>query len=292
MAIKKAQEVWSVEQRLEFIDFRLFWEGTIRRGDIREKFGVSIQQASIDISKYRESAPENLVYDGSKKRYFAATRFKPVFYTPNPDRYLAQLRAIKEDVISHDETMIGDLPECDVLPIPARDVSAHKLKQILRAIRSHQSISIEYQSMNNKRPEALWREITPHALGSDGFRWHARAYCHLEEKFKDFIISRCLRVGKLAAAHPEAKDDEEWGTFFDVVLIPNPSLGEAQKSTIELDYGMKNGRCSLRVRQALLYYFDKRMRLDVGEKHDRPKETPVIVENRTEYEVALRFSVT
>ncbi len=292
MAAKKAREAWSVEQRLEFIDFRLFWEGTIRRGDICEKFGVSIQQASIDLAKYRESAPDNLAYDTSKKRYIAATRFKPIFYAPNPDRYLAQLRAIKEDVISHDDTMIGDLPQCDVLPIPSRDVSAHKLKQILRAIRGGRSISIEYQSMNDRRPEPIWREITPHAIASDGLRWHARAYCHLEERFKDFIISRCLRVGKLDAPHPKATNDQDWDAFFDVVLIPNPAFGDAQKRTIELDYGMKNGSCTVRVRKALLYYFDKRMRLDVGEKHDRPKETPVVVENRNAYDDALAMRVT
>lgn len=292
MAAKKARKAWSVEQRLEFIDFRLFWEGTIRRGDICEKFGVSIQQASIDLAKYRESAPENIVYDTSKKRYFAAARIKPVFYTPNPHRYLAQLRAIREDVIAPDDTMMGDMPECDVLPIPARDVSAHKLKLFLMAIRGGNSMSIEYQSMNETRPEPTWRSITPHALGSDGLRWHARAFCHLEERFKDFIISRCLRVGKLDAPHPEAKDDHDWNAFFDVILIPNPNFGEAQKRTIELDYGMKNGSCKVRVRHALLYYFNKRMRLDVSETHDRPKETPVVVENRAAYEKALAIRAT
>ena len=292
MAAKKVREAWSVEQRLEFIDFRLYWEGTIRRGDICEKFGVSIQQASIDLARYRESAPDNLTYDTSKKRYFAATRFKPLFYTPNPDRYLAQLRTIKEDVIEPEETMMSDMPECDVLPIPARDVSAHKLKQILTAIRDGLSISVEYQSMNEKRPEPTWRSITPHALGSDGLRWHARAFCHLEERFKDFIISRCLRVGRLGAPHPHAKDDRDWNTFFDVILVPNPNFGAAQKRTIELDYGMKDGTCKLRVRHALLYYFNKRMRLDVSEIHDRPKETPVVVKNREAYEEALTLRTT
>lgn len=292
MTESKTAERWSVEQRLEFIDFRLFWEGTIRRGDIRRKFGVSIQQASIDINKYRDAAPENLAYDASKKRYFASANFKPLFYAPNPERYLAQLRAIKEDVIKQEDTMIGEMPECGVLPIPARDVPAGKLKKFLLAIRTRQAMSIQYQSMNENRPDPMWREITPHALASDGLRWHARAYCHLEERFKDFILSRCLRIGKFAEPHPNAKDDQDWDTFFNVVLIPNPAFAEAQKRTIELDYSMKDGNCTVSVRKALLYYFDKRMRLDVGEKHDRPKETPVVVKNRHEYDKALSFHTT
>lgn len=290
MTKTKLAERWSVEQRLEFIEFRLFWEGTVRRIDIRKKFSVSLQQASIDINKYRDVAPDNLYYDGSDKRYYAAKGFKPLFYQPNPGRYLAQLRAIKEDVISEEETMIGSLPDCDVLPIPARTVSAGKLRKILQAIRTKRSIMVEYQSMNDARPEPLWRMISPHAIASDGLRWHTRAYCHLEEKFKDFIISRCLRIDKLGEQHPIKQDDGDWHSFFDVILAPNPALGEAQQRTIELDYGMKDGHCTVRVRRALLYYFDKRMRLDVSEKHDRPKETPLIVKNRREYEEALAGS--
>ena len=37
---------WGVEKRLEFIEFRLFWEGGINRADIMERFGVSVPQAS------------------------------------------------------------------------------------------------------------------------------------------------------------------------------------------------------------------------------------------------------
>ena len=33
---------------------------------------------------------------------------------------------------------------------------------------------------------------------------------------------------------------------------------------------------------------DKRLRLDVAEKQDRPKETPVVVANRAEYDAALK----
>jgi hypothetical protein len=86
----------------------------------------------------------------------------------------------------------------------------------------------------------------------------------------------------------ERSADTNWFTYFNVILIPNPKLSIAQKTTIERDYGMKNGRCELKVRRALLYYFDKRLRLDVAEKQDRPKETPIIVSNRKEYGAALK----
>ncbi len=54
---------WGVERRLEFIEFRLFWEGGINRSDITAYFGVSVPQASKDLSEYQRIAPSNIRYD-------------------------------------------------------------------------------------------------------------------------------------------------------------------------------------------------------------------------------------
>ena len=278
---------WGLDQRLEFIEFRLFWDGYIQRADIQEKFLISAPQATNDISEYRESAPENITYDLSAKKYVATETFKPKFYLPNPDRYLAQIKALEDAGLEKEDTFFGFVPDFDVLPLPHRSVTATKLRQIVRAIRAKQSLYVQYQSMSDDRPDPTWRTISPHALASDGMRWHVRAFCHLEETHKDFIISRCIDIGRFGKWHEKADNDEKWATYFEVILVPNPALSNPQKKTIERDYGMKGGECKMQVRLALLYYFDKRLRLDVAEKHDRPKETPVIVKNRKEYEAVL-----
>jgi hypothetical protein len=279
---------WGIEQRLEFIEFRLFWDGYVNRSDITERFGVSTPQASADLTQYRELAPENIRYDSSAKRYLPVEGFRPRWLKPNAERYLAQLRAVSEDVIAPLDTWIGELPEMGVAPIPARRVEPETLRTFLEAVRGHRSVSIEYQSLNDTRPEPMWREISPHAFGSDGLRWHLRAYCHIEHVFKDFIISRCLQIGEMGEPGADAAKDVDWFTFFSVILIPNPKLSSAQQKTIERDYGMTAGRSELRVRRALLYYLDKRLRLDVAEKQDRPKETPIVVANRIEYDATLK----
>jgi predicted DNA-binding transcriptional regulator YafY len=279
---------WGQRQRLEFIEFRLFWEGAINRSEITDRFGVSVPQASTDLGAYRTLAPLNMEYNASQKRYLATAQFKPELIAPNAERYLAQLRAISDGVITFADTSIAGLPDVGILPIPSRSIDPLTLRTFLKAVRSRRSINIEYQSMNDQRPDPMWRLITPHAFGWDGLRWHARAFCHLEQDFKDFIISRCLQVGELGDPEGSAADDIDWNSFFDVVLIPNPRLSAAQRRTIELDYGMTEGKSIVGVRHALLYYFDKRLRLDIAEKHDRPKETPVIIENRDEYDRVLR----
>ena len=60
---------WSVEQKLQFIEFRLFWEGHVNRADLMDTFGVSLNQASGDLNRYIALAPDNMVYDKSGKTY-------------------------------------------------------------------------------------------------------------------------------------------------------------------------------------------------------------------------------
>ena len=43
----KAELRWGIEQRLEFIEFRLFWEGHVNRIDVMQQFGVSVNQVLI-----------------------------------------------------------------------------------------------------------------------------------------------------------------------------------------------------------------------------------------------------
>lgn len=279
---------WGTEQRIEFIEFKLFWEGAVNRSDITARFGVSIPQASSDLSLYRDLAPDNITYDASEKRYRPTESFEPRFLRPNAERYLAQLRAVADGVMEIGDTLFTDMPSLGVMPIPSRRVEPAIFKALLAAVKERRSVQIKYQSLSDKRPKPTWREVSPHAFGFDGLRWHMRAFCHLDKDFSDFIISRCLDVGKSSNAEASGEQDLRWNAFFEVVLMPNPRLSSDQKKTIELDYGMKGGKSVVKIRQALLYYFDKRLRLDVSEKHDRPKETPVVVANREEYDAMLR----
>lgn len=287
--VKQARNIkWGAEKRLEFIDFRLFWEGAINRADIMQTFGVSVPQASKDLSLYQEQAPHNITYDKSEKRYFAAPDFKPVFFTPSADAYLAQLRILSEKNPHAEETWLSAVPAFDTLPIPYRQVNPHILRRLLQAANTRQAVEIHYQSMNPNRPEPVWRWIAPHAFCSDGLRWHARGFCYIENKFKDFIISRILETRALQAADVDASKDRGWHAFFDVTLIPNPAYSEPLQKIIARDYGMKHGKITMPVRYALLYYFKKRLRLDVAETLDDPKEAPVVIENREEFEAALK----
>lgn len=276
---------WGAEQRLEFIEFRAYWEGGVNRSDITDRFGVSVPQASNDLTHYREIAPDNLAYDASAKRYVASPDFVPRYLKPNPDRYLSQLRAAAEGVIGFGETWLGDAPDAQAMPVPSRRVSSDLFRELLTLMRAGQSAEVQYQSMSPKRPETLWRRITPHAFGSDGLRWHVRGFCHIDGRFKDFILSRWGGLRDIGPAGASGHQDADWHETFDVILEPNPALSPSQRAAVAWEYDMPKGRVSLSVRRALLYYLHKRLRLDID--HDLPAEKPVVVANRVEFDQAL-----
>ncbi len=282
---------WGVERRLEFIEFRLFWEGGINRGDIMEFFGVSVPQASKDLSLYQELAPGNLSYDRSAKRYLASKSFRPRFLEPDPDRYLAQLRSLADDLAPDTQTWLGLVPDMGVLPIPHRQVKADVLRTLLAVMRARQSIEVNYLSLNPERTDAQWRRITPHAIGSDGLRWHVRAFCHIDNRFKDFLLSRCLGQARPGAAGAEPGADEDWQTVVQIRLIPNPRLSTAQRRVILQDFDMTDGGIDLAVRKALIFYFARQLRINQRDPDTDPLATPVVVENKEVFDRAVTESM-
>ena len=186
---------WGVEQRLEFIEFRLFWEGGINRSDITGFFGVSVPQASKDLTQYQELAPDNVRYDRSEKRYFATESFRPRFLKPDADRYLAQLLFAADPALHGDRTWLTSPPSVDTMPVPHRRVDIAVLRMILAALRGQASVEVLYQSMNEQRPEPVWRRISHfNAFGrAIGFAGMSEPSCRTRHRIQGFLLSRCLR---------------------------------------------------------------------------------------------------
>ena len=278
---------WGIEQRLEFIEFRLFWEGMINRADLVENCIVSVPQASKDLALYQDRAPGNMEYDKRSKRYVAAKKFTLRFLNPDPYVYLSQLRSVAEGTTSGGDSWIAELPDADMALTPKRGVDIEVLRKVLVALRERASIEVFYQSMNAERPEPIWRRMTPHAFGYDGFRWHVRAFCHLENKFKDFLLPRILQVGEHGKPGASGDLDWLWNNYFDVQIAPHPGLTESQKKVVAKDYGFDDGRGVLTVRYAMLFYVLKRLGLLGDASRQSARTQHIVTLNRKETEAAL-----
>lgn len=269
---------WGQERRLEFIDSRLYWEGRLNRAALTEFFGISVQQASLDLAEYMRVAPNNTVYDLSQKAYLATEQFLPVFTDPSSARYLAELYALTTGVLAADISFLGWTPSADIVRHPTRLVPHAVLRQTLAAIRERRSLKISYQAMG--RPEPTERVISPHALGYDGFRWHVRGYCHLRHNYRDFVFARILALSAGEPSDVGAHEDTEWNRILDVIIAPNPALTSAQQRVIELDYGMTEGQLVVNTRQALGFYLLKRLGLTHSPVPGRAQEQQIVLVNR------------
>ena len=272
-----AKTRWGVERRLEFIEFRLYWEGGVNRSDIVSTFGVSVPQASKDLTLYQERAPQNAIYDKSAKRYIAGPDFEPLFDQVDADSYLERLRVKAEGLVEPGSSWIGSAPDTDVAVTPHRDVGAEVLRSVLMAIQTKRSVEVLYQSMNETRPEAEWRRISPHALGDDGFRWHARAFCHIDGRFKDFLLPRILDARTLEGPGAPGSEDALWQTSLELSIGPHPDLKPGQKAAVEKDYGMIDGVLKISVRRAMLFYVLKKLGL-LSDAHKANPHTQHIVD--------------
>lgn len=279
MTRKKGKQLnWGVERRYEFIEFRLFWQGRINRGDLMDAFGVSTQQASLDLNAYIDQAKRNLVYDKSLRTYLRGKQFKPKYLKPDAEEYFAQLRAVDQGLVSAEQSWISVFPGFGATPTPARGVAPETLRDVLAAIRSPAALQVTYQSMSHPEPNARW--IEPHALAFDGFRWHARAFCQNDQVFKDFLLSRIVEVGDQGPVTSDPSSDDAWHTDVLLEIGPHPDLSDNQRRAIEMDYGMEAGHAQIVVRRALLFYALKRLGLDTDPAARRPQDQQIVLLNR------------
>ena len=283
---RKSKLRWGVEQRLEFIEFRLYWEGRMNRRDLMNVFGVSVNQASTDLNRYVRLAPENMVYDKSARTYVRTSVFSPLFFKEDAEEYLGQLRGVSEGSGDEEDAWIRTYPAYAGIPRPMRIVNPQTLQFVLDVMRRKRSMEILYQSLS--RPEPRWRWVFPHAIGFDGFRWHVRAFCERTEAFKDFLLARIVDIGDEARdSECDPSEDRDWHEYVELRIGPHPGLSASQQRVVELDYGMHDGSVGLRVRRAFLFYTLKSLGFDGDAVTRDPARQHIVLLNRDELERVL-----
>jgi hypothetical protein len=268
---------WGQDRRLEFIEFRLLWDGKINRGEVAEYFNVSIQQASLDFARYMVLAKDNMEYDRREKVYRATKQFTPLFIAPDTQTYLNELSGLATGTISPSFSFMRARPPCDVVTLPVRRVCTEILLPILWAMRDGTEIDMTYQSMRSPDPTRQW--IAPHSLAFDGTRWHARAWCHRSSLFRDFVLTRFQEIHGRRAGSVNLQEDMEWQTFFVVEIEPNPNLTITQRESVINDFGTVDGRLSKTIRRALVSYFVRHLRIDEDQEAQ-----PIVWVNRSQFE--------
>jgi predicted DNA-binding transcriptional regulator YafY len=240
-------------RRYAFIEFQLMWEGTVGRKLLQQKFEISLQQATLDLTSYLDMAPKNMTYDPRQRTYVASSQFRPIFLKGEASEYLLQLEMLHHGYRDAEEIWPASTPPFDAVTNAARKTDPTILKTVLHAIRDRLCVEVKYVSLSSQSEAP--RQLFPHAIASDVHRWHMRAFDADKERFSDFVLSRIEKIHLRDNFSRNIPEDMEWNSFVELQLQPDESLGENQRERLQVEYDMKDGRLSIIVRQAMLFYY-------------------------------------
>ncbi|APX89656.1 hypothetical protein BV394_07950 [Brevirhabdus pacifica] len=253
-------------KRYEFIEFQLMWDGTIGRKLLKDKFEISLQQATLDLTSYLDLAPKNMSYDPRQRTYVARSNFRPAFIKGEAKEYLHHLEMLHHGYRDADEIWPASIPAFDAVAASSRNTDPKALKTVLRAIRDRHCLEVMYVSLSSESESP--RCLYPHAIASDGHRWHMRAYDEDKDRHSDFVLSRIETIKAKEDRARDLPEDKEWSTIVCLRLRPDPSLSERQRSRLEIEYDMQGGELEVNVRQAMLFYYLRFYGFNPHEKKD------------------------
>ena len=253
----------SQQERLFFIDFRLFFLGTVNRNDLVKRFGTKEAASTRDLATYRRVCPSNTEYDSKRKIYFKLKSFKPLFKYTAKQVLLALTQGIGDDFIGVHKAMIY----CDT-PIMLNSPSINILAALSTAVHQKKAVQINYCSVSSG-PSV--REFVPFALVDNGLRWHVRGYDRKRESFGDFVLTRITHAEILSGEideHETRDADIQWNRIVEMEIVPHPNKRNLLHSeAIELDYGMEKGVLKVNVRAAVAGYVLRRWNIDCSADH-------------------------
>lgn len=261
------RDQWAARERLSFVERVAWWRGAVNRGDVREVFGISAAQASADLQGYLYLNPGALAYNLTTKRYEASPEMQCVLHAPNLEEAAGIF--LGEGAPLPPGRPAEGSGKVDWFVPPARRASESVERRIFLATFGGRRLGIRYWSMASGR--ATQREIAPHALGHDGYRWHVRAWCFENGEFRDFVLSRIERAEWPGEGFVPPARDEDWERRETVVLRPHSDLDEVQRKAIERDYEMRAGKLVLTVRAAMKEYLLAHLRVTVTGPGEKPR---------------------
>jgi hypothetical protein len=279
---------WGVRRRLEFIDFRLFWDGRFNRSDLSATFAISAQQASADIAQYEKIAPANLRYDRTEKAYTRTDAFAPVLIGETIERYLLQLVAIENRWMRPEDTWFDAVPPVEVITLGRRPTDPKVLLRVLDAIGRRQEIDIGYASLTGSVQPS--RTIAPHALSHSAGRWYVRSWSRDHNDFRDYNLNRIATVNANRPATVDPSLDFEWVHKINLDIRPNPELSAERQAAVAAEHGMTDGRLLRPCRLSLSFYLMSEYNLDVEPGILKPEKQQIVLQNREEVTQARALS--
>ena len=263
-------------ERLNYLEFRLFFTGQISRANLIQRFGISEAAATRDLAIYRDEASENLEFDTTTKLYRISKTFSICYLKDIDPKQL--WRALVHGIGNDFGTAPDSLVPCE-LPSHLQAPSSIILGAASRAICQTAVLRIEYLSDSGDHGP---REIVPFSFVGTGLKLLVRAFCRRKGIFCDFIVNRIRSAEVVWDVNPlpyEAKEnDDEWNRMLKLELIPHPAASSEKKAMMAQEFQMTDGIHILRVRAALAGYVLRLWSVDCS-PDQRLNQLPLSIKN-------------
>ncbi|MBK9989831.1 MAG: WYL domain-containing protein [Verrucomicrobia bacterium] len=252
-------------ERLNYLEFRIFFTGQVNRSDLIQRFGISEAAATRDLAIYKEEAPGNIELDNTTKIYRITDAFE--LHCVKDVEPKSILRALVHGIGDDFGVPSASLIPCE-LPTRLHAPDINTLAVVSRAIYGQQVLKVKYLSASGGSQLGT-REIVPFSLAGNGLRWHVRAFDRRKNRFGDFIINRIKSAQILKGEKPkpeECKDkDDEWNRMVNLEIVAHPDYD--QKAMIEAEYGMEGGVLRHKARAAMVGYILRLWNVDCSPNH-------------------------
>ena len=261
-------------QRMQILELLLRWEGWIGNARLRQLLGLSLIRASQWLKEFRESQP-NWTQWNSITRSFNGT---PEFYRDKHEddsgslaKYLALVGLPATTDSENQHVVVAAFPDITT-PNP------YIFSVLSSASRMERAVEVTYRSMRDPAPHK--RIISPHSIIRAGRRWHVRAYCELNEQFRDYTLGRISHAVLLdQPAGSLIGDDKDWATEVPVRLIAHPGLSQEQQAVICFEYFKDTSSRTTTCRVPLVNYYIQDVRAAVDIETQRPPEYQLAIGN-------------
>lgn len=249
----------ATEELIRHIDFCLYFKGHTNAQELAQRFLVGTESAIQALSTYSLNYPNAATYDANSETLLQTETFTPK-YQHNVQSALVKLSNQLITGFKNNANEHSFLPPT-TLNIPQADVVANLTKAIVNG----NCVNIIYTSLSSGSNS---RDIVPHSIVDNGFRWHVRAFDRKSRTFRDFVLTRISRVSIRSSdiyEHETKAVDWSWQQPIELKIKPHPNNVQFP-TAIEMDYSMENGELQLSTNAALVGYLLRRWNIDCSKK--------------------------
>lgn len=168
---EKSDLRWRIDQRLEFIEFRLFWKGGLKCSDPVEAFGVPVNQASTDLTQHIGLVLGNLIYNRRVRTYLQGSKYDRLSLMPAAGSYLTLISCVGDCLLDRAGAWIGQFLSYHSPPTPVWNVNAKTLRSVnaeIRNQRQSRSNSSLYPGRNRAGDGLRHKQLD--SMGSGGMQ--------------------------------------------------------------------------------------------------------------------------